>query len=194
PEPAQQLAFELLEKMATNVSIAPSDRAVINAEIDELLEGDIPYFSCLAREGRLLGPGGTTWLPPCHLVEAALSDWRSADFPLERRVIQASLVSAYSNDGATPYGTSIMRTHGRGGDLEARRRRQAAQIIRSIMTNAIHADDGSVAWVAPVLTPSGWSMQPLEQDIYNGISGVALLFGAYLHETAAGRADPVNEV
>jgi type 2 lantibiotic biosynthesis protein LanM len=194
PEPAQQLAFELLEKMATNVSMAPSDPAVINAEIDELLEGDIPYFSCLAREGRLHGPGGTTWLPPCHLVEAALSDWRSADFPLERRVIQASLVSAYSNDGTTPYGTSIMRTHGRGGDLEARRRRQAAQIIRSIMTNAIQAEDGSVAWVAPVLTPSGWSVQPLEQDIYNGISGVALLFGAYLHETAAGRADPVNEV
>ena len=77
-----------------------------------------------------------------------------------------------------------LRTHGRGGDLEARRRRQAAQIIQSIMTNAIHADDGSVAWVAPVLTPSGWSVRPLEQDIYNGISGLTLLFGAYLHETA----------
>ncbi len=194
PEPAQQHAFELLEKMATNVSMAPSDPAVIRAEVDELLEGDIPYFFCLARQGRLHGPSGTTWLTPCHLVEAALADWRSADFPLERRVIQASLVSAYSNDGSTSYGTSTMRTHGRGGNLDARRRRQAAQIIRSIMTNAIHADDGSVAWVAPVLTPAGWSMQPLEQDIYNGLSGLALLFGAYLNETAAGRADPVNEL
>ncbi len=194
PDPAQQRAFELLEKMATNLSIAPSDPAVMRAEIDELLQGDIPYFFCLAREGQLRGPGGTTWLPPCHLVEAALSDWRSADFPLERRVIQASLVSAYSNDGSASYGTSTMRTHGRGGNLEARRRRQAAQIVRSIMTNAIQADDGSVAWFAPVLTGTGWSMQPLEQDIYNGISGLALLFGAYLHETAAGRADPVNEL
>jgi type 2 lantibiotic biosynthesis protein LanM len=194
PEPAQQRAFELLEKMATNVSVAPSDPVVIQAEINELLEGDVPYFSCLAREGRLHGPGGTTWLPPCHLVEAAFSDWRSADFPLERRVIQASLVSAYSNDGSTTYGTSTMRTNGRGGNLETRRRRQAAQIIRSIMTNAIQADDGSVAWVAPVLTPAGWSVQPLEQDIYNGISGLTLLFGAYLHEAAAGRVDPVNEL
>ncbi|HEX3155343.1 MAG TPA: type 2 lanthipeptide synthetase LanM family protein [Candidatus Angelobacter sp.] len=194
PEPAQQRAFELLEKMATNVSVAPSDPVVIQAEIDELLEGDIPYFSCLAREGRLHGPGDTTWLPPCHLVEAALSDWRSADFTLERRVIQASLVSAYSNDGSTTYGTSTMRTNGRGGNLETRRRRQAAQIIRSIMTNAIQADDGSVAWVAPVLTPAGWSVQPLEQDIYNGISGLTLLFGAYLHETAAERADPISEL
>jgi type 2 lantibiotic biosynthesis protein LanM len=194
PEPGQQRAFELLEKMAANVSMAPSDPVVMRAEIDELLNGDIPYFFCVARQGRLCGPGGTTWLPPSHLVEAALSDWRSADFPLERRVIQASLVSAYSNDGSASYGTSTMRTHGRGGNLEARRRRQAAQIIRSVMTNAIHADDGSVAWVAPVLTGTGWSMQPLEQDIYNGLSGLALLFGAYLHETAAGRADPVNEL
>ena len=194
PEPARQHAFGLLEKMAANVSMAPSDPAVINAEIDELLEGDIPYFSAVAREGRLHGPGGTTWLPPCHLVEAALADWRNADFALERKVIQASLVSAYINDGWKSHGTSILRTHGRGGDLEARRRRQAAQIIQSIMTNAIHADDGSVAWIAPVLTATGWSMQPLEQDLYNGISGLTLLFGAYLRETAAGRADPIHEL
>jgi len=194
PEPARQHAFELFKKMAANVSMAPSDPAVIQAEIDELLEGDIPYFSCLAREGRLHGPGGTNWLPSCHLVEAALADWRSADFALERKAIQASLVSAYSNDGWTSSGTSIMRTHGRGGDLEVRRRRQAAQIIQSIMTNAIHANDGSVAWIAPVLTATGWSMQPLEQDLYNGISGLTLLFGAYLRETAAGRADPINEL
>jgi type 2 lantibiotic biosynthesis protein LanM len=194
PEPARQRAFGLLQKMAANVSAAPSDPAVINAEIDELLEGDIPYFFAMVREGRLSGPGGTYWLPPCHLVEAALADWRSADFALERKVIQASLVSAYINDGWKSHGTSVLRTHGRGGDLEARRRRQAAQIIQSIVTNAIHADDSSVAWIAPVLTTTGWSVQPLQQDFYNGISGLTLLLGAYLHETAAGRADPIHEL
>jgi type 2 lantibiotic biosynthesis protein LanM len=194
PEPARQRAFGLLEKMAANVSMAPSDPAVINAEIDELLEGDIPYFSTVVREGRLHGPGDTYWLPPSHLVEAALADWRSADFALERKVIQASLVSAYINDGWKSHGTSVLRTHGRGGDLEARRRRQVAQIMQSIVTNAIHADDGSVAWIAPVLTTTGWSVQPLRQDFYNGISGLTLLLGAYLHETAAGRADSIPEL
>ncbi len=194
PEPARQRAFELLEKMAANVSVAPSDPAVINAEIDELLEGDIPYFSAVVREGRLHGPGDTHWLPPCHLVEVALADWRSADFALEQKVIQASLVSAYINDGWKSQGTSVLRSHARGGDLEARRRRHAAQIIQSIVTNAIHADDGSVAWIAPVLATTGWSVQPLQHDFYNGISGLTFLLGAYLHETAAGRADAINEV
>jgi type 2 lantibiotic biosynthesis protein LanM len=194
PEPARKRAFGLLQKMAANVSMAPSDPAVINAEIDELLEGDIPYFSTVVREGRLHGPGDTYWLPPCQLVEAALADWRSADFALEQRVIQASLVSAYINDGWGAHGTSVLQTHGRGGDLEARRRRQAAQIIQSIMTNAIHAGDGSVAWIAPVFTTTGWSVQPLQQDFYNGISGLTFLLGAYLHETAAGRVDPIDEL
>jgi len=190
-EPARQRAFALLQKMAENVSAAPSDPAVIDAEIDELLEGDIPYFSAMAREGRLHGPRGTYWLPSCHLVEAALADWRSADFALERKVIQSSLVSAYINDGWKASGTSVLRTHGRGGDLEARRRRLAAQIIQSIVTNAIHAGDGSVAWIAPVLTATGWSVQPLQQDLYNGTSGLTLLLGAYLREAEAGRADAI---
>jgi type 2 lantibiotic biosynthesis protein LanM len=192
PEPARQRAFGLLEKMAANVSAAPSDPAVINAEIDELLQGDIPYFSAVVREGRLHGPGGTYWLPPAHLVEAALADWRSADFALERKIIQSSLVSAYINDGWKSHGTSVLQTHGRGGDLEARRRRQVVQIMQSIVANAIHADDGSVAWIAPVLTATGWSVQPLQQDLYNGISGLTLLLGAYLHEAKAGHADPVD--
>ena len=194
PEPARQRAFALLEKMAANISVAPSDPAVINAEIDELLEGDIPYFSAVARQGRLHGPGGTYWLPPSHMVEAALANWRSADFALERNVIQASLVSAYINDGWKSHGTSVLRTPTRGGDPEARRRRLVAQIIQSIVKNAIHANDGSVAWIAPVLTATGWSVQPLQHDLYNGISGLTLLLGAYLRETAAGRADPINEL
>jgi type 2 lantibiotic biosynthesis protein LanM len=194
PEPARQRAFELLQKMAANVSVAPSAPAVINGEIDELLEGDIPYFFTVARDGRLQGPGDTYWLPPSQLVEAALADWRGADFALEQKVILASLVSAYINDGWKSHGTSVLRTPGRGGDLETRRRRQAAQIIQSIATNAIHADDGSVAWIAPVLTTTGWLVQPLQRDFYNGISGLTLLLGAYLHEAAAGRADPIQEL
>jgi type 2 lantibiotic biosynthesis protein LanM len=194
PEAARQRAFELLRKMSANVSVAPSDPAVINAEIDNLLDGDIPCFVTLVREGRLRGPRDTRWLPQRHLAQAALENWRDADFTLERNVIRSSLASAYLNDGWIQDRVSLLPKHGRGGDLEARRRRQAAQIVRRIVTNAIYGDDGSVTWIAPVLSDTGWSVQPLHQDLYNGISGVALLLGAYLRETEAGRADRVDEV
>jgi type 2 lantibiotic biosynthesis protein LanM len=191
---ARQRAFQLLEKMAGNVPIAPSDPAVINSEIDDLVAGDVPYFWAVVRDGRLHGPRATYWLPPCHLLEAALANWRTADLALERNVIQASLVSAYINDGWQPNEVSPLPKNRRGGDLELRRRKQVAQIVHLILTNAIYGDEGSVAWIAPVLMATGWSVQPLQQDLYNGISGLALLTAAYLRETAAGRADPIEGV
>jgi type 2 lantibiotic biosynthesis protein LanM len=192
-EPARQRGFDLLQKMAVNVSSAPGDAAVINAEIDDLMEGDIPVFTTLVKDGRLEGPGSTYWLPQRNLIDAALQHWRAADFELERRVIQASLVSAYVNDGWMPDETSLsLPASGRPGDLDVRRRQQAAKIIRGIVAHAIVGDDGSAEWIAPVLNQTGWSVQPLQQDLYNGISGIALLAGAYLRETSAGRADLVE--
>ena len=44
PGPARQRAFGLLQKMAENVSVAPGDPAVINAEIDDLREAIFHIF------------------------------------------------------------------------------------------------------------------------------------------------------
>jgi type 2 lantibiotic biosynthesis protein LanM len=193
-EPARQRAFELLERMSKNVSVAPSDAAVINAEIDDLLEGDIPFFSTVVRVGRLEGPRSTHWLPERNLIDAALRHWRAADFELEREVIRASLVSAYANQGWMPEEDSLLPAIGRAHDLEQRRRQQAAQIVRGIVSSAIRGDDGSVIWIAPVFNETGWTVRPLQQDLYNGTSGIALLTAAYLCETRAGRADPIDGV
>lgn len=193
-EPARQRGVDLLQKMAANVSLAPGDPEVVNAEIADLMEGDIPVFSTIVKKGRLEGPRSTHWLPQCNLVDAVLQHWRAADFELERNVIRASLVSAYVNDGWTPGEVSLLPASPRPGDLDARRRQQAAEIVRGIVANAILGDDGSVEWIAPVLNEIGWSVQPLQQDLYNGISGLALLAGAYLRETRAGRADPIEEL
>jgi type 2 lantibiotic biosynthesis protein LanM len=192
PEAPRQRAMELLTKMAANVSTAPSDPAVIAAEVEELLDGDIPVFTTVAGEGRLEGPRGTSWLPPRDLVEASLEHWRAADFKLERNVIQAALVSAYINDGWRPEDVARRPEQVRAETLDARRRSIVARIMRDLVSSAIRGPDGSATWIAPIFRPTGWSVQPLEQDLYGGTSGVALLVGAYLRESAAGRADPVE--
>lgn len=188
---AKRTAHELLAKMATNMAIAPSDPEVIDAEIADLLDGDIPLFSTLIRIGRLHGPRGTQWLPPCDLAHAAWLRWRQADFEMERRFIDASLISAYANDGWMP-DTPQLQADARVDELDQRRRGQAARILRRLIDNAILGGDGTVAWIAPGFTPAGWAVQPLSSDIYNGVSGIALLAGAYVREAAAGRADPVD--
>lgn len=192
-EGARSRARDLMTRMAGNVSTAPGDPAVIDAEIDDMLEGDIPFFGTTPGHGQLEGPRGTRWRPQLNLVDAALDHWRTADFRLERHVIQAALISAYINEGWMPDEASLWPEQAREGLTDMRRREQAARIMRDMVATAIHGDDGSVAWIAPVFDPStGWSVKPLGPDLYGGTSGIALLSAAYLRESRAGRADLVD--
>jgi class II lanthipeptide synthase len=193
-QPARRRAFDLLLRMSANVSLAPNDPEVINAEIDDLMVGDIPFFSTVVKNGQLKGPGSTYWLPSRDLIDSTLQHWRTGNFVLERDVIRASIMSAYANERWIPDERSLSLATGRDGDLDSRRRQQAQQIVRGIVASAILGDDGSAAWIAPVVDETGWSVRPMAQDLYNGMSGIALLMGAYLRENRAGRVDPVEGV
>jgi type 2 lantibiotic biosynthesis protein LanM len=192
-EEAREHGRDLLARMGGKVATAPDDPAVIEAEIDELMVGDIPFFTTLAREGVLTGPAGVRWLEPRNLVDEAWRSWRGADLALERNYIRMALVSAYVNEGWMPdENDRLWPGEARHGDLERRRRRQAAAIMERLRDTAIRGEDGTATWVAPTLTPAGWAVRPLDPDLYAGNSGAALLAGAYLRETEAGRADPVE--
>ena len=190
---ARQRAQELLAKMAEKVPSAPSDPEVIASEIEDLSEGDVPYFSTTPLRGSLDGPRGTHWRKSLNLIDAALQHWRDTDLGLERHVIQAALVSAYANQGWRPDDKPLLRPRQtRKGNIEARRRHQIAGIMRRLMETAIRGSDGSVAWIAPVFSPNiGWAIKALGPDLYGGTSGIALLLAAYLRESQAGRVDPI---
>jgi type 2 lantibiotic biosynthesis protein LanM len=194
PEPAANRAAELLAGMARYVPSAPDDPEVIAAEVADLIEGDVPFFSATVRRGRLDGPRGSSWLPEQDLAAAALDRWRTTDLKLDSQVIRATLVSAYLNDGWLPGQRRMRPDQARADDLDRRRRQLAATLVRQLRDAAIRGADGTATWIAPVLGPAGWSVQPLAQDIYCGLPGVAILLAAYQRETAAGRADRVDGI
>ena len=191
---ARQRARDLLTRMAANVSVAPSKLEVIEAEIADLLVGDVPYFSTRANDGRLKGPGGTTWLETANLVDQAVADWRAADLRLEHDFVRTTLISAYASETRSATRLRIRVDRLRGDDLDRRRREQAAAIMAEFVSTATRGRDGGVTWVASTLTPTGWSLQPIGADLYGGLSGVALVLAAYLREQKEGRADPVAGV
>jgi type 2 lantibiotic biosynthesis protein LanM len=194
PQAAVERATDLLAKMAEFVPGAPSDPAVIDAEVADLLDGDVPFFTTTPRHGRLTGPGGTAWLPEQDLVAAALDGWRRSDFHLDDQIISATLVSAYLNDGWMPGERRMAAVVPRPADLERRRRALAAAQLCRLRDAALHAEDGTVTWIAAVLNPTGWAVQPLSADLYGGLPGVAVLLAGYRREHAAGRADRVDGV
>jgi type 2 lantibiotic biosynthesis protein LanM len=192
PEPAVARAVDLLTRQGRAVSSAPSEPDVVAAEVQELLDGDVPMFTTTAGRGRLDGPRGTTFGEERDLVAEALGRWRTADLAFEHLVIRAALVSAYLNEGWTPSAEPMARPRLRTDDLDRRRRALAAGIVGRLPGTAIRGEDGSVTWVAPLLGTTGWLVHPLSADVYNGAPGVALLLAAYQGEVAAGRADEVD--
>lgn len=192
PEPARQRAAELLARQAKNRTAAPDDPAVIDAEVAELLDGDIPVFVTVPRSGELAGPRGTHWGVAEDLVAAAVDRWRGGDLDTDTGIVKATLIAAYLNDGAFPPPERRPATRLRtAGDLDRRRRAQAADILRRMCRTAVRGDDGTATWVAPVLDPTGYAVRPMAPDLYGGLSGVAVVLAGYLQEVSHDRADEV---
>jgi len=189
--PARARAVDLLARQARNVSGRPTEPVVIDAEVADLLEGDVPFFSTTPSRGTVSAPRGTTWGSPRDLAAAALRRWRAADFAVERQVIRCALVSAYLNEGwmldIKRLRPSGINRHG----LDRRRRTLAAGIVQGVADAAIRAEDGTVTWIAPVLDPTGWAVLSLGLDVYGGAAGIAILLAGYLREMRHDRADPV---
>ncbi|WP_214323833.1 type 2 lanthipeptide synthetase LanM family protein [Nonomuraea sediminis] len=192
--PARAKAAALLAKMSENVPGAPGDAAIIAAEVDELCHGDIPMFDTTPRVGVLNGPAGTRCGPELDLVADAVTRWRGRDHGLDRRVAQAALVSAYLNEGWMPEDMGLSPGVIRTERLAPRRRQVAVGIMRGVLDHAVRGADGTVTWITPVLNPTGWAVQPLSADLYNGAHGVAILLTSYIREAAEGRAEPVEEL
>ncbi|WP_214416726.1 type 2 lanthipeptide synthetase LanM family protein [Sphaerisporangium fuscum] len=188
---AVRRAARLLAEQAEHLPGAPSDPKVVDAEVAELLEGDIPFFTTTPRRGRLDGPGGTFWGDEQDLVADALRCWRERDPALDREVIRSALVSAYLNEGWLPDSGRLGAPPVRHHDLDLRRRRAAAGLVRRLLDTAVQGDDGTVTWIGPVLNATGWSVQPLTPDMYGGSYGVAVVLAAYARETGQDRADEV---
>jgi type 2 lantibiotic biosynthesis protein LanM len=172
-------ARDILRRNADVLPGAPTGAAAIDAEIADLLAGDIPLSGFTVDSAA---------------VEAMVADWRTADLPLEESVIQDALVGAYLNERSLPPRVRVPAVAPHAGDRERRRRELAARMVRQLCDGAVRGDDATVTWISPVFTPAGWSIRVLPADLYTGQGGVTLALAEYLAETRAGRADEVPGV
>jgi lantibiotic modifying enzyme len=63
-----------------------------------------------------------------------------------------------------------------------------------LRSTAVRGSDGTVTWIAPVLNPTGWSVQPLSLDSYSGAAGVALLLAGYRRMSESGQLTALDEL
>ncbi|MBE1161786.1 type 2 lanthipeptide synthetase LanM family protein [Dyella acidiphila] len=178
---AIERARDLFSRNAAITAVTASTPAEISGTIDDLLYGDIPVFVAPLKRSR---------------IDAALADWRAMRIDLEELTIRCALVTTELNRrGNLPDPVSdgrLCRAQAPHAEqLDARRRKLAADVVERLLKLSVSGADGSVTWITPETTTEGWFIQPLQGDIYFGLGGVTVALAGYLREVHDGRANPV---
>ncbi|WP_331767236.1 type 2 lanthipeptide synthetase LanM family protein [Embleya sp. NBC_00896] len=190
--PAVARACDVLTRQAKALHGAPTDPDVVAAEVADLLDGDVPFFTMLPEHGLMAGPRGTSWGEPGELIEQSVQRWRAGDPAFEEGMIRSSLLGVYRDRSAMPEGDRHHAVVPRTGDADARRRDLADRLARDLCARAVMGDDGTATWIGPVYTDSGFNVRPFAADLYSGQAGVALALHAYRTEALAGHVPAVE--
>ncbi len=186
---------ELLTKHTAHNPWLPADPAIRQAEIADLVDGDVPVFSFQPELGQVTGPGGVPAGEHGDLLAAALDSWERRSLVLDEVIIRMSLANAYQDHIHTAH--TPVAEH-RTGNETTRARTLAAALVSDLCRSGIRGDDGTVAWVGTVLTrlatTIGTTVAALPLHLYDGQAGVVVALSAYGKAVEAGFAEPVADL
>lgn len=177
-------ALDLLVRNAAISAAASADPVEVKEEIDAMRHGDIPLFSAVLDASRI-----------ANVVE----NWREMRIDLEEVTIRSTLVATDLNEHAMARaeardGFSYAAKAPHGDALEARRRVQAVEAVNHLIRLSVRGNDGTITWITPEITQTGWAVRPVQPDAYFGLGGIAFSLAAYHREVQLGRADAVAGV
>lgn len=181
---AIERARDLLVRNAAVVAVAPSTPEEIQAEIDDLRHGDVPIFVAPLHRGQ---------------IDAIVADWRAMRIELEELTIRSALVATDLNQRLRDHeeersGRFYAARHPHTERLETRRRALAADAVERLLRLAVRGGDGSITWITPEISRSGWLVQPVYADVYFGLGGIVVALAGYRHEVTAGRAQAIADL
>jgi class II lanthipeptide synthase len=181
---AVERARDLLARNAAIVQVAPSDPAEIATEINDLLHGDIPIFVSPLTRSR---------------IDAVLTDWRAMRADVEELTIRSALVATDLNQrmrykDEERAGKLYAARRPRKTNLDDRRRTAAAAAVHKLLRLAVRGADGSVTWITPEISRSGWIVQPVQPDLYFGLGGIVVALAGYRDEVGQGRVDAMHDL
>ena len=171
----------------------PSFWPILDREIRDLENLDIPYFSVLPESRSLeVCPGRTIddWFEASGLerVMARIGDLDEGDMKRQIDLIRLS----FHTQAPTPSMSASpeLRTEGPRQIINLTPEKaiaEAVAIASDLQERAIMAPDGSATWItsAPVPPAGKFRIQPMGVDLYGGVCGVALFLAA-LEKTTGG--------
>lgn len=179
PEEARSRAINVL---GSGGGLTPKQ---VESEIESLTLRDIPVFRSEVNVER---------------IDSALGLWRSNTLDTQELILRASIIAADLNArDDNPSKNQQARVLGSanasiGDDLDKERRKLAEWAVRRILNFSVNAKDDSSTWVSPLRGVNGWMIEPVEDDFYNGLGGIAFALAGYLHEMDQGRVNIIDGI
>src|SRR5262249_44787367 len=173
----------LFDRLWVAVEHLPHLARVVTAERDDLLRGDIPYFTTRPASRDVWTSTGAPIAD--YLEETGLSLVRRrvlqlGERALERQLwfIRASLATVSAGAGRVPDRSPRQEEPAAGADRG--RLLDAARAVGDRLEALALRDDRGASWIGLDRGPEGdWTLTPVGVDLYGGLAGLAL-FLAYL--------------
>ncbi|HEK9101349.1 type 2 lantipeptide synthetase LanM family protein [Bacillus pfraonensis] len=180
----------LLGKLWLDTEMQPELKQVLLAEKADLLEGDIPYFTTEPGQPHIYDSHGRcyeNYYKTSSLAKTLekIDGLGPKDYEEQLQIIKLSMLALESSpsDKKSSYIPSIPDNQiDRDPFLEEAKRVADYLIDKSIQGTNNGQED--VSWIGTRLTDNAeslWRIAPLGNDLYDGISGIALFFG-YLYK------------
>ncbi|OKJ97260.1 type 2 lanthipeptide synthetase LanM family protein [Streptomyces sp. CB02400] len=159
----------------------PAGEAVVRAEMDAVLRGDIPLFEALPGARDLLLDDGRS--VPGFFDEPALAAVRRrieamgpGDRELQERIIAGSFVGGVDVSLLEePPSSAVPPRRARARTADPAELVAAATGIGDRVRRLATVREGRVGWIAPQPVAYGvWDLAPLDADLYSGLSGIGL--------------------
>lgn len=180
------MQFDVLARKLLKAPNKPATWPLIRAETASLWKLDIPRFTARGDENALgLGPEkpivgcfiDSAWNAAC----AKIRGLGEADLRWQLSLIVGAFDVRSANLGTAP---SVTNASEEDGEIELPGKDQlvnvAIELANEIEAKAFRQSDGDIGWMVLNYSPAAerYTLQPMENDLYNGRAGVGLFFAA----------------
>jgi type 2 lantibiotic biosynthesis protein LanM len=177
----------LFDRLWSVVEFFPSMAKAVPSEVEDLHQGDIPFFSCRPNARDLWNSRGEKL--PDFFEETTLEAVRRrikglSEDDLSRQVwfVSASISSTTLGIDRASFAASKLAPP--QGDFDKARLLRASRAVADRLEAIAIRDEEAVNWVGMTfLGGRSWTLMPLTPEMYNGTLGVALFLG-YLGQVA----------
>lgn len=155
-------------------------------EFVDLMNGDIPYFTNQIATTKLVTSNGkdmNSYFPvsPYNFVKQKIKDLNEEDLLFQLQIIETSLALVKKKtQGCVIETVAIDPTHYsyefEQQDFFIKTAKEIADYLYTLSFTKVHGDKRSISWINLSTSNETFDLQTMDDNLYNGLSGMALMY------------------